>query len=221
MKPPTSSWGKYIRQGFGRRLSMLGEKLNIHWLIYNPIHFMHFHEHAVENAPGVIRAFALVFPDAQRYIDVGAGTGAYAAEAQRAGRKVVACEHSAKGRKVAARQGVDSRPFDLMNDPPAQLEGSFDLAYCFEVAEHLPPDLGERLVRYLASLAPLVVFTAAQPGQGGTGHINEQPKSYWIERFEKAAMRHNPDLSQRMASAFKSNDVKAPWLIENVSVFVK
>src|SRR4051812_45576701 len=108
MKPPTSSWSQYIRQGFGRRLSLLGEKLNIHWLIYNPIHFMHFHEHALENAPGVIRAFRSVFPDAQRYIDVSAGTGAFAAEAQRAGRQVIACEHSPKGRKVAESQGVDS-----------------------------------------------------------------------------------------------------------------
>ena len=221
MKPSTSSWAKYIRQGFGRRLSLLGEKLNIHWLIYNPIHFMHFHEHGLENAPGVIRAFKSVFPDAQNYIDVGAGTGAFAAEAQRAGRKVVACEHSAKGRKVAARQGVDSRPFDLMKDPPAQLEGSFDLAYCFEVAEHLPPELGERLVRYLAGLAPLVIFTAAHPGQGGTGHINEQPKTYWVEQFQKAGMRHDTDLSGRVAAAFKAQDVKAPWLIENVLVFVR
>jgi SAM-dependent methyltransferase len=221
MKPSNSTWPQYIRRGVGRRLSLLGEKLNIHWLIYNPIHFMHFHELALENAPGVIRTFTSIFPNASRYVDVGAGTGAFAAEAQRAGRQVLACEHSPKGRKVAARQGVDCRAFDLMKEPPAQLEGRFDLAYCFEVAEHLPPQLGQRLVRYLAELAPLVIFTAAQPGQGGTGHINEQPKNYWVEQFQKAGMRHDADLSQRVATGFKTQDVKAPWLIDNVLVFVK
>jgi SAM-dependent methyltransferase len=221
MKPTNSTWRQYIRRGIGRRLSVLGEKLNIHWLIYNPIHFMHFHEHAVENAPGVVRAFSSVFPEAQRYLDVGSGTGAFAAEAQRAGRKVTACEHSAKGRKLAARQGVDCRRFDLLKEPPAQLEGPFDLVYCFEVAEHLPPQLGERLVRYLASLGPLVVFTAAHPGQGGTGHINEQPKSYWIDQFVQAGMRYDSNLSERVASAFKAENLKAHWLIENVSVFTK
>jgi len=221
MKPSNSTWPQYIRRGIGRRLSLLGEKLNIHWLIYNPIHFMHFHELALENAPGVVRTLASVFPQAKRYVDVGAGTGAFAAEAQRAGRQVLACEHSPKGRRVAARQGVDCRPFDLMKDPPAQLGGPFDLAYCFEVGEHLPPQLGERLVRYLSELAPLVVFTAAQPGQGGTGHINEQPKSYWEEQFQKVGMRHDVESSQRVASGFKEHNVKAPWLIDNVLVFIR
>jgi SAM-dependent methyltransferase len=221
MKPRTSSWGTYFRNGLGRRLSELGEKLNIHWLVYNPIHFMRFHEIAMESAAGVIRTFTSVFPDAQRYVDVGAGTGAFAAEAQRAGRKVIACEHSPKGRKVAAKQGVDCRPFDLLNDPPAHLEGPFDLAYCLEVAEHLPPELGEKLVQYVASLAPLVVFTAAHPGQGGTAHINEQPKSYWIERFEKTGMRHSPELSQRVAAGFAAEKLNSTWLMENVMVFVR
>src|SRR5262245_16688875 len=123
MKPKTSSWGKYIRQGVGRRLSMLGEHLNIHWLIYNPIHFMHYHEMALENAPGVMRTLVSSFPQARRYIDVGSGTGAYAAEVQRLGRSVVAIEHNAKGRRVAQKQGVECRPFDLLKEPPAGVDG--------------------------------------------------------------------------------------------------
>ena len=221
MKPRNQSWSWYIKQGVGRRLSRLGEMLNIHWLIYNPIHFMRFHELAQENAPGVVRTLAKIFPSARRYIDVGSGTGVFAAEVQRAGLKAVACEHNVKGRKMALKDGVDCRPFNLLNEPPAQLDGSFDLAYCFEVAEHLPPELGERLVKYLAGLAPIVVFTAAHPGQGGTGHINEQPKSYWIERFEKAGMRHDPGLSQRVSSGFEAEGVPGEWMIQNVLVFVR
>lgn len=221
MKPASLTWPQYIRAGLGRRLSLLGEKLKIDWLIYNPIHFMHFHEHALLNAPGVMRAFAQVFPEARRYLDVGAGSGAFSAQANRTGRVSIACEHNAKGRQLAQKQGVDCRPFDLMKDPPAKLDGPFDLAFCFEVAEHLPPDLGDRLVRFIAQCASLAVFTAAHPGQGGTGHINEQPKSYWIERFEKAGMRYSPELSQRLEAAFRAEKLPGTWLIENVCVFVK
>jgi SAM-dependent methyltransferase len=168
-----------------------------------------------------MRSLISIFPEAQRYIDVGSGTGAYAAQVQRLGRSVIAIEHNAKGRRVAAKQGVDCRPFDLMKEPPATVDGKFDLAYCFEVAEHLPAELGDRLVRFTAGLAPTVVFTAAQPGQGGTGHINEQPKEYWIERFEKSAMRHDPELSQRVASAFRAEKINATWLIDNLLVFTR
>jgi SAM-dependent methyltransferase len=222
MKPKNLDWPTYIRRGVGRRLSMLGERLNIHWLIYNPIHFMHFHESALSNAPGVMRAFEATFPDAKSYLDVGAGSGAYAAEAHRRGRRVIACEHSPKGRRIAAKQGVDCRPFDLTQNPPADVgRETFDLAYCFEVAEHLPESLGEQLVEYLTKQAPTVVFTAARPGQGGTGHINEQPKSYWIERFERRGMRHNSELSKRVAQRFIDEKLTATWLYENVLVFEK
>jgi hypothetical protein len=51
MKQPGMSWTTYCRIGFGRRLSLLGERLGIDWLTYNPIHFRHFHEHALAWRP--------------------------------------------------------------------------------------------------------------------------------------------------------------------------
>lgn len=58
-----------------------------------------------------------------------------------------------------------------------------DLAVCLEVAEHLPEGRADGLVDDLTTVAPTVLFSAAIPGQGGTGHINEQWPSYWVERF--------------------------------------
>lgn len=63
------------------------------------------------------------------------------------------------------------------------LNKNFDIAVSIEVAEHLPEELAEPFVRYLTSLANCVVFSAAIPGQGGTGHINEQWQSYWAQIF--------------------------------------
>lgn len=67
--------------------------------------------------------------------------------------------------------------------PLTLLGRRFDLAISLEVAEHLTAAAGERLVSYLTEHADLVLFSAAIPGQGGVGHINEQWPSYWAKKF--------------------------------------
>lgn len=59
------------------------------------------------------------------------------------------------------------------------------LALCLEMAEHVTPAAGEHLVRELTRVADVVVWSAAIPGQGGDGHVNEQPPGYWAERFAR------------------------------------
>jgi hypothetical protein len=61
--------------------------------------------------------------------------------------------------------------------------GRFDLAVSLEVAEHLAPEAAAPLVDGLVGLAPAVLFSAAIPGQGGRGHLNEQWPDYWGDLF--------------------------------------
>lgn len=61
--------------------------------------------------------------------------------------------------------------------------GRFDVALSLEVAEHLPGVSAFGFVAGLTRLAPVVVFSAAIPGQGGTEHVNEQWPEYWEELF--------------------------------------
>ena len=68
-------------------------------------------------------------------------------------------------------------------DRPFLPSRRFDLAMSVEVAEHLQPASAEVFVASLAKLAPAIVFSAAIPGQGGTGHINEQWPGYWANLF--------------------------------------
>jgi Methyltransferase domain len=63
------------------------------------------------------------------------------------------------------------------------LDDRFDLAVCIEVAEHLPASAASPLIEALTSAAPVVLFSAAMPDQGGLGHFNEQPRQYWNDRF--------------------------------------
>jgi len=54
-----------------------------------------------------------------------------------------------------------------------------------EVGEHLPSEAAEGFVGSITSLSSVVLFSAAIPSQGGTGHVNEQWPDYWASLFEK------------------------------------
>lgn len=66
---------------------------------------------------------------------------------------------------------------------PFSLGRRFDLAQCLEVAEHLPASRSASLVADLTAHADAVLFSAAPPGQGGAGHINERPYAFWQKLF--------------------------------------
>jgi hypothetical protein len=55
-----------------------------------------------------------------------------------------------------------------------------EMVLCLEVAEHLPPTAAGTLCDTLAVVTgDVLLFSAAVPGQGGSGHVNEQPHDYW------------------------------------------
>jgi SAM-dependent methyltransferase len=59
----------------------------------------------------------------------------------------------------------------------------FDLVQSLEVAEHLPSAGAETFVKCLCMHGDVVLFSSAQPGQGGEGHVNERKPSYWARLF--------------------------------------
>ena len=58
-----------------------------------------------------------------------------------------------------------------------------DLAISLENAEHISQSRADALIHSLTSSSDFILFSAATPGQGGNGHINEQPHSYWHYKF--------------------------------------
>jgi SAM-dependent methyltransferase len=67
---------------------------------------------------------------------------------------------------------------------PLDLGRRFDMAICVEVAEHLHAEHADQLIETLCAHAPVVLFSAAIPEQGGEGHYNEQWPEYWQAKFE-------------------------------------
>lgn len=66
---------------------------------------------------------------------------------------------------------------------------AFDLAISLEVAEHLPAMRAPGFIAELCALAPVVLFSAAIPDQGGHHHVNERWPAYWADLFAKHGYR--------------------------------
>jgi SAM-dependent methyltransferase len=101
----------------------------------------------------------------QSVLDVGCGTGVWLSVFREHGVDDIL---GIDGPWIEPRQQeipeVFFRECDLTR--PVALERTFDLALCLEVAEHLPAEAAPGLIESLTALAPVVVFSAAIPGQG-------------------------------------------------------
>jgi len=98
---------------------------------------------------------------------------------------------------------------------PFEIDGRFDLAVCLEVAEHLPDWAGRRLIQALTQAAPLVLFSAAIPGQGGHGHVNEQWPDYWASLFSTYGFRRLDPIRRHVWQ----NSQIAWWYRQNIFLF--
>jgi len=81
--------------------------------------------------------------------------------------------------------------------------GKFDLSMSIEVAEHILFDKSDIFVDNLVNASnKYIMFTAAFPGQGGTGHINEQPRQFWIDKIEKRGFKFSSKDVEKVKSCF-------------------
>lgn len=124
----------------------------------------------------------LHIPNDARVVDVGCGEGHWAAEFATHGCEVIGIDGAWHERHPLGDRFL---PHNLADPLPEHLAGRFDVVVCLEVAEHLWPRRAASFIDELCSLAPLVIFSAAIPGQGGTNHINERWPDYWAELFSE------------------------------------
>ena len=183
--------------------------------LYHVLHARHARSEAArsQSAEQVLRTlFAKVKPTS--LLDVGCGVGTWLAAADRLG---VADLLGIEGPwvKDATLQTDRSRIVVHDLEQGFDLERKFDLVASIEVAEHLSPAAANQFVASLVRHGELVLFSAAIPGQGGTGHLNEQFPDYWAVRFLEHGYRPI-DFVRRALWTDRSVQV---WLRQNVIPF--
>jgi len=147
-------------------------------------------------------------------VDVGCGTGSWLSEWSGIGVTQILGVDGNYVRRDRLKIGQSEFvPVDLGGE--WNLDRRFDLAQSLEVAEHLPPAAGPDFIGKLCRLADVVLFSAAQPGQGGEHHVNERPLDYWRAIFEENGF-HAFDV---VRPRFRADMEVEPWYRYNVLLY--
>ncbi|NOU35861.1 MAG: class I SAM-dependent methyltransferase [Kiritimatiellaceae bacterium] len=213
LPPPLRKTGPLHSFAF-RIMERVGDRNDI----YSPKYYQTLVEpYARRSVPQMARSLVETFSPAS-VIDVGCGSGALLVGLRKLGvRRLLGLDSSEAGLDIARARGLDIRNFDIASDRWSGGE-RFDIAVSMETAEHLPKNSADRYVELLCSLAPVVIFTAAHPGQGGIGHLNEQPPEYWTERFKANGFQHAEKTVADWQSAWTAAGV-ANFYTRNLMVF--
>ena len=188
-----------------------------HDWIYDPDYYLMLEGSAASSAERI--AASLVNELAPRSaVDVGCGTGALLEALRARGVTVFGLEYAEVALARCRARGLDVAKFDLERHVLRDAR-SFDVAISMEVAEHLPERSADRYVDLLARLAPVVVFSAAPPGQGGKDHVNEQPPSYWIAKFQQRGFEYAEEQSQRWRESWRTAGDVEDWYCKNLMIF--
>lgn len=151
------------------------------------------------------------YPD-KIIIDAGCGPGIYVDEMRNIGLK-------ATGLDIDDRLPQKEYLFkeDIFNT-----KRKADIIICLEVAEHINSEFNEQIVDSISNMlnpGGVLIWTAAQPGQGGDGHINCQPKEFWKNLFSKK-LTLDENKTEEVLSFIK-NGVYMGWFLNNLIVFKK
>jgi hypothetical protein len=178
--------------------------------------FFAYHQDAALTSARAIVPVLLRLVQPSSVVDVGCGRGAWLRVFGEHGVPVI---HGFDGAHVdRSRLLIDPDCFTAVDLAARwKLEGPYDLALCLEVAEHLSPKAGRLLVQELTAAAPLVLFSAAVPGQGGTSHINEQWPWYWDELFLRQGFQRLDPIRRHV----RENQQVKWWYRQNLVLYAK
>lgn len=128
-------------------------------------------------------------------------------------------------------QGIDAVGYDidarveggshLVRSDILDVDDSAATVICLEVAEHVDAETGDRLARKVASCVEsggFLIWSAAQLGQGGVGHINCRPKEYWEKLLTGTGLVRDFETEQNLMS-FITSGYHMGWFRNNGMVF--
>jgi SAM-dependent methyltransferase len=187
--------------------------------VYDAPYFAAVDRLASSSAPAIAGAIVQELAP-ERLLDVGCGTGALLAALKDMGVRVQGVEYAQAALELCRKRGLNVLRLDLEQPVGFDALDDCDVSVSMEVAEHLPARFADRLVDLLCRARSAVVFTAAVPGQGGSDHVNEQPREYWIEKFTARGFDYDAARTARWREQWRERDV-CRWYHENLMVFTR
>lgn len=145
-------------------------------------------------------------------IDFGCGQGEYAKQFINAGFDCECCDGNPFTKELS--NGLCFVQ-DLSVD--FNLNKKYDCVLCLEVGEHIPQKYESIFINNLLKHSNgLIILSWATIGQGGHGHVNEQPNEYIEEIFKNHNYTRNKELETRLRSV-----VEWWWFSNTIMIFEK
>jgi len=127
------------------------------------------------------------------FLDIGCGPGGMVFNASYIGFKA---------------RGIEGDPNSIPKDCPlitqidyrktsSGLKNKFDIGYSCEFLEHIPAKYMKNYMEDF-NLCKSIIITAAPPGWGGIGHVNEQSEDYWIKTFSENNFQIDKKMTQKI-----------------------
>ena len=155
------------------------------------------------------------FVSPRSVVDVGCGVGTWLSVFGEFGvTDILGVEGHWVDEKSVVIPSDQFKKTDLEN--PLQVDRKFDLAITMEVAEHIHESSADQFVENLVNLAPVVLFSAAIPLQGGKHHVNERWPVYWKEKFAK----HNYVILDCIRPEVWEDEGIELWYAQNSFIYV-
>ena len=180
---------------------------------YNPNFYKYFKNFSYNSAKEMVPLILKLIPITS-VCDIGCGDGTWLRVFREQGvTDILGIDGEHVSRDLLQISVSDFQPMDLRHQ--ISLSRSFDLAISLEVAEHLPESRAASFVEDLTRLAPVVLFSAAIPGQGGRDHVNEQWQTYWTLIFSQ----YNYTVCDVVRPKIWKNRRIAYWYRQNTLLF--
>ena len=145
-------------------------------------------------------------------LDVGCGPGLYVEAMRAVGLKAFGVDNDERLAETDRLKRVD-----IVTNRSSY--GPANVVLSLEVGEHIPEDDAGHYVDFISGTnCARLYFSAARPGQGGIGHINCQPKAYWVEKLHRAGFWLDPDATDEWLG-FMASGYHLGWLTQNGMVF--
>jgi len=178
---------------------------------YKPELYEKIRDNGYNYAKLIIPELKKLFP-ISTVLDIGCGGGSFLHGCSDLGISVFGVD----GEHVKSSLQIKSNEFQVMNlEEKFDLEKKFDLAVSMEVGEHLDNKFSDNFVDSICKHADSILFSAAQPKQPGVHHINCQPLTFWIEKFEK----HGYMLIEETTGWIRNNHEIYNWYRKNSMFF--